>query len=126
MLTWEVQFCKSSCITSHGCEVFRGIAKVRHWWHIRVTTYQILVKQLSTWSLVTCKKCESREEQGQLLDRACWCQPKAKYLSTLFFLCSWRGLETSFGISAPTCAAKLQVYLGYNVQYLDFEGDETR
>jgi hypothetical protein len=33
MLTWEVQFCKSSCITSHGCEVFRGIAEVCHGWH---------------------------------------------------------------------------------------------
>jgi hypothetical protein len=36
-LTWEVQFCKSSCITSHGCEVFRGIAEVCHWWHTRPT-----------------------------------------------------------------------------------------
>jgi hypothetical protein len=33
MLTWEVQFCESSCITSHGCEVFRGIAEVCPWWH---------------------------------------------------------------------------------------------
>jgi hypothetical protein len=37
MLTWEVQFCKSSCITSHGCELFRGIAEVCHWWHTRPT-----------------------------------------------------------------------------------------
>jgi hypothetical protein len=37
MLTWEVQFCKSSCITSHGGEVFRGIAEVCHWWHTRPT-----------------------------------------------------------------------------------------
>jgi hypothetical protein len=37
MLTWEVQFCKSSCITSHGCEVFRGIAEGLHWWHTRLT-----------------------------------------------------------------------------------------
>jgi hypothetical protein len=35
MFTWEVQFCKSSCITSHGCEVFRGIAEVCHWWPTR-------------------------------------------------------------------------------------------
>jgi hypothetical protein len=37
MLTWKVQFCKSSCITSHGCEVFIGIAEVCHWWHTRST-----------------------------------------------------------------------------------------
>jgi hypothetical protein len=37
MLTWEVRFGKSSCITSHGCEVFRGIAAVCHWWHTRST-----------------------------------------------------------------------------------------
>jgi hypothetical protein len=35
MLTWEVQFCNSSCITSHGSEVFRGIAEVCHWSHTR-------------------------------------------------------------------------------------------
>jgi hypothetical protein len=33
----KCSFCKSSCITSHGCEVFRGIAEVCHWWHIRMT-----------------------------------------------------------------------------------------
>jgi hypothetical protein len=37
MLTWEVQFCKSSCITPHGGEVFRGIAEECHWWHTRPT-----------------------------------------------------------------------------------------
>jgi hypothetical protein len=37
MLTWGVQFCKSSCITSHGSEVFRGIAKVCYWWYTRPT-----------------------------------------------------------------------------------------
>jgi hypothetical protein len=37
MLTWKVQFCKSSCITSHGCEVFRGIDEVCHRWHTRST-----------------------------------------------------------------------------------------
>jgi hypothetical protein len=30
MLTWEVQFCKSSCITSHGSEVFEKVVKVLH------------------------------------------------------------------------------------------------
>jgi hypothetical protein len=37
MLTWKVKFCKSSCVTSHGREVFRGIAEVCHWWHTRHT-----------------------------------------------------------------------------------------
>jgi hypothetical protein len=37
MLTWEVQCCKSSGITSHGCETFRGVAEVFHWWHTRLT-----------------------------------------------------------------------------------------
>jgi hypothetical protein len=32
-----VQFCKSSYITSHGCEVFRGIVEACHWWHTRPT-----------------------------------------------------------------------------------------
>jgi hypothetical protein len=33
MLTREVQFCESSCITSHGYEAFRGVAEVCPWWH---------------------------------------------------------------------------------------------
>jgi hypothetical protein len=37
MLTWEVQFCESSCITSHGYEAFRGVAEVWPWWHTRPT-----------------------------------------------------------------------------------------
>jgi hypothetical protein len=37
MLTWEVQFCKSSWISSHGGEVFRGIVEECHWWHTRPT-----------------------------------------------------------------------------------------
>jgi hypothetical protein len=70
MLSWEVQFCKSSCITSHGCEDFRGIAKECHWWHTRPAN--LINTSQATKYLVFGKlqKCESREEQGQLLDMA--------------------------------------------------------
>jgi hypothetical protein len=37
MLIREVQSCRSSWISSHGGEVFRGIVEVRHLWHIRLT-----------------------------------------------------------------------------------------
>jgi hypothetical protein len=54
-------------------------------------TYQILVKQLTTWSLATAKV---RVQGGtkSIPWQIFWCQPKTKYLSTLFFLCSWQGL----------------------------------
>jgi hypothetical protein len=70
MLTWEVQFCKSSGITSHGCEVFIWIAEVCHWWHTRPTNLINTSQATKYLVLGDLQKCESREEQGQLLDRA--------------------------------------------------------
>jgi hypothetical protein len=70
ILTWGSAVCKSSCITSPGCEVFRGIAEVCHWWHTRLTILTNTSQATENLVLDDCKKCESREEQGQLLDRA--------------------------------------------------------
>jgi hypothetical protein len=83
MLTWKVQFCKSSWIPSHGGEVFRGIDEVLHMQKCLVTSLKILVKQLSTWSLVTAKV---RVQGGtrSIPWHGRWCQPKEKYSSTLF------------------------------------------
>jgi hypothetical protein len=82
MLTWEVQFCKSSCITSHGCEVVRGIAEVCHWWHTCPTDLINTSQATKYLVLGDCKCAGSREEQGQLLDIAIWNEPKANYFNT--------------------------------------------
>jgi hypothetical protein len=70
MMTWEVQFCKPSCITSHGCEVFRRVSEVLHMWHCLMTGLKISSQAIEYLVLGNCKKCESREERGQVLDRA--------------------------------------------------------
>jgi hypothetical protein len=121
MLAREVQLCKSSCITPHGCEVFRGIAEVCQWWHTRSTNLINTSKATKYLVLATAKVWVQGGTRSTSWQSSCW-QPKAKLLSTLLSLCRWRGLKMSFWISAPSCAAKLQVYSGYNVQYLDFEG----
>jgi hypothetical protein len=125
VLTWVVQFCKSSCITSHGCEVFRGIGKVRHWWHTRSTNLINASQSTKYLVLGDCKSASPGRNKVSFLTEQL-VSTKGKYLSTLLSLCRWRGLKMSFWISAPSCAARLQVYSGYNVQHLDFEGDEIR
>jgi hypothetical protein len=44
------------------------IAEVRHWWHIHHTN--LTNTSQATEDLVLLQKCESKEEQGQLPDRA--------------------------------------------------------
>jgi hypothetical protein len=41
MLTWEVQFCRPFCITSHGCEVFRRVIEVLHLWQCLMTCVKL-------------------------------------------------------------------------------------
>jgi hypothetical protein len=55
MLTWEVQFCKSSCITSHGCEVFRGIVEVLHMRQCLVSGLKISSQATEDLILDDCK-----------------------------------------------------------------------
>jgi hypothetical protein len=69
MSTWEVQFCKSPCITSPGCEVVRGIAEGCHWWHTRPTNLINTSQATKYLVLGDCKSASPGEEQGQLLDR---------------------------------------------------------
>jgi hypothetical protein len=95
-LSWGVQICRSSCLASHWCEAFGKVIEVLHMWQCLLTDLKkILVKQLSTWSLATAKvrvQGGTRSSSWQ----SHWCHPRAKYLSISFFLCSWRGLKTTF------------------------------
>jgi hypothetical protein len=73
---------------------------------------KFLVKQLSTWSLATAKvwvQGGTRSSSWQ----SHWCHPRAKYFTTSFFLCSWRGLKTSFWISAPSYALDFRPIWGH-------------
>jgi hypothetical protein len=108
MLTCEVQFCKSSCITSHGCEVFRGIAEVCHWWHTCPTNLINTSQATKYLVLGDCKSASPGRNKVSILTEPL-VSTKARYLSTLFCLCSWRSLKTSFWIFAPSYVAKLQV-----------------
>jgi hypothetical protein len=56
MLTWEVQCCKSSGITSHGCETIRGVVEVFHWWHTRLTD---LINTSQATKYLVLDDCES-------------------------------------------------------------------
>jgi hypothetical protein len=67
MLTREVQFCKSPCITSHGCEVFRGIAEVCHWWHTRPSDLIITSQATKYLVLGDCKSASPGRNKVSIL-----------------------------------------------------------
>jgi hypothetical protein len=55
MLTWEVQFCKSSGIPSHGCEVFRRVIEFLHMWQCLLTGLIISSQAIEYLVLGDCK-----------------------------------------------------------------------
>jgi hypothetical protein len=113
MLIWEVQICRSSWISSHGCEVFRVIVEVLHIWKCLVPGLKISSQATENLVLDDCKSASlGRNKVSFLIEPSV--STKAKYLPSPSFLCSCRGLKMSFWIFAPSCVAKLLVQLGYN------------
>jgi hypothetical protein len=108
MLTWEVQFRKSSCITSHGCEVFGGIAEVCHWWHTRLTTLTNTSQATENLVLDNCKSASPRRNKVSSLTKPL-VSTKGKIL-VYNLLCLYLGrFEDVLLKFALSCAAKLQV-----------------
>jgi hypothetical protein len=93
MLTWKVQFCRSSCITSHGCEVFRGIAEVCHWWHTRPTNLINTSQSTKYLVLDDCKSAsQGRNKVSILTEPLAWTKGKI-FGNTFFFFVAgeiWR------------------------------------
>jgi hypothetical protein len=111
MLTWEVQFCKSSCITSHGCEVFRGIAEVCHWWRTRPTDLIITSQATKYLVLGGCKSASpGRNKVSILTEPLVW--TKGKIFVNILLRLQLERFEDVLLKFAPSCAAKHQVYLG--------------
>jgi hypothetical protein len=67
MLIWEAHICRSSWILSHGCEVFRGIAEVHHWWHIRLTNLTNTSQATEDLVLDNCKSASPRRNKVSFL-----------------------------------------------------------
>jgi hypothetical protein len=114
MLTWEVQFCKSSCITSHGCEVFRGITEVCHWWHTRATNLINTSQATKYLVLGDCKSASPGRNKVSFLTEQL-VSTKRKIFVNILLPLQLERFEDVLLKFAPYCAAKLQVYLGYNV-----------
>jgi hypothetical protein len=89
MLSWEVQSCKSSFITSHGCEVFRGTATVCHWWHTRSA---ILINTSQATKYLVLGDCKSaspgRNKVRFLIELMVWTKGKT-FVHTLLPLTTW-------------------------------------
>jgi hypothetical protein len=116
MLTWEVQFCKSSRITSHGCEVFRGIAEVCHWWHTRLTNLTNTSQATEYFVLGDCKRASPGRKKGQLLDKAIGVNQEKNICQHSSFFATGNVWRCPSEYLLHPGAAKLQVYLGYNIQ----------
>jgi hypothetical protein len=62
-----VQSCKSPCITSHGCEVFRGIVEVLHMWQCLVTGLKISSQAIKYLVLGDCKSASPGRNKVSIL-----------------------------------------------------------
>jgi hypothetical protein len=111
MLTWEVQCCKSSCTTSHGCEVFRGIAEVRHWWHTHPADLINTSQATKYLVLGDCKSASPGRNKVSFLTEQL-VSTKGKIFVDILLPLRLERFEDVLLKFAPYCAAKLQVYLG--------------
>jgi hypothetical protein len=115
MMTWEVQFCKPSCITSHGCEVFRRVSEVLHMCHCLMTGLKISSQAIEYLVLGDCKSASpGRNKVNVLTESLIW--TKGKTFVSILLPSQLDRFEDVLPKFAPYCVAKLQVYLGYKVQ----------
>jgi hypothetical protein len=86
MLTWEVQYCKSSCITLHGGEVFGKVVEALHKRRCLVPDLKISSQTTEYLVLGDCKNASPGRNKVKFLTEPC-VSSKGKYLSISFFLC---------------------------------------
>jgi hypothetical protein len=111
MLTWEVQCYKSSCTTSHGCEVFRGIAEVHHWWHTRPADLINTSQATKYLVLGDCKSTSPGRNKVSFLTEQL-VSTKGKIFVNILLPLQLERFEDVLLKFATYCVAKHQVYLG--------------
>jgi hypothetical protein len=111
MLTWKVLFCKSSCITSHGCEILRGIAEVFHWWHTCLIDLINTSQATKYLVLDDCKSASPGRIKVSILTEPLVSTRGEIFVSILLPLQLER-FEDVLLKFPPSCAAKLRVCLG--------------
>jgi hypothetical protein len=82
-----VSLLASHHITSHGCEVFRGIAEECHWWHTCLANL-INTSQATKYLVLGDGKSASPERNKVKFLTEPLVSSKGKYLLMSFFLCS--------------------------------------
>jgi hypothetical protein len=95
MMTWEVQFHKSSCITSYEGEVFRGIAEECHWWHTRPINLINTSQATRYLVLGDCKSASPGRNKIKFLTGQLVSTKRKTFANSLPPL-QLRGLKTSF------------------------------
>jgi hypothetical protein len=111
MLTWEVHCCKSSCNTSHGCEIFRGIAEVLHWWHTRLTDLINTSQATKYLVLDDCKSASPGRIKVSILTEPL-VSTKGEIFVNILLPLQLERFEDVLLKFPPSCAAKLRVFLG--------------
>jgi hypothetical protein len=125
ILTWEVQFCRSSCIPSHGCEVFRGIAEVCHWWHTRPTNLINTSQATQYLVLGDCKSASpGRNKIGILTEPLVWTKGKIFIHTLLLIFFSWKGSKMSSWSLFHLVLLNSRSFWGHHPT-CSFEEDET-
>jgi hypothetical protein len=109
MLT--VRSCKSPCITSHGCEVFRGIAEVLHMWQCLVIGLKISSQAIESLILDDCKSASPGRNKVKFLTEPL-VSSKGKIFVNILLPLQLERFEDVLLKFAPYCVAKHQVYLG--------------
>jgi hypothetical protein len=99
----EVQFCKSSCITSHGCEVFRGIVEVLHMRQYLVTSLKISSQATDYLILGDCKSASLERNKVSFLTKPLVSTKGKIFGNTLLSLRLERFEEVLLSICSTLC-----------------------
>jgi hypothetical protein len=77
MSIWQAHVCRSSWISSQGCEVFRGIIEVPHVWQCLVPGLKISSQETESLVLDDCKSaCPRRNKISFLTEPLVWTKGK--------------------------------------------------
>jgi hypothetical protein len=107
----KYRFCRSSCITSHGCEVFRGIDEVLHIWQCLMPGLKISSQATASLVLDDCKSASpGRNKVTSSTEPVV--STKGKIFVNILLPLQLQRFEDVLLKFAPYCVANHQVYLG--------------
>jgi hypothetical protein len=114
-LSWGVQICRSFCLASHWCEVFGRVIEVLPMRQCLLTDLKISSQAIEYLVVGDCKSASpGRNKVNVLTEPLIW--TKGKTFVRILLPSQLDRFEDVLPKFAPYCVAKLQVYLGYNVQ----------